>query len=418
VPAPFLTAAARRPWVPGVLALLLLAAGAPAASAGLDGSRDLPLLWQGQVADTGGHPTAATVIAAVRPPAAAIPSQADVERALADGREPLGLPSIPLAEAPTDRLGRFELRAALPALPAGYAPDGWINVIVFAVGDGGQWSIATDSVRFVAARSGASGGQWITHAEPSPAPRSAAEDLADADERPPVMTLNAPLPAPSQRTLAARWKGPGDPYRGCNARYVEERQDGFRTISDIDVGPQWAYRIDYQSTGTTSWDVGYERSAGQWGVAGTASFSQDASSGFNAEFGPYPGRFRESYQVQLTHARVLWQCGSTSSPGPFYVRTVEAERWTGGTYNQGDPVVGCNRHFTAPVAGNTFSWRQNGKSSKWSASGNLWGFSGQATVAYTKTIRLGWVNKLPQPRYVCGESGDPYAGKTRVTALD
>jgi hypothetical protein len=122
--------------------------------------------------------------------------------------------------------------------------------------------------------------------------------------------------------------------------------------------------------------------------------------------------------VQLTHARVLWQCGSTSSPGPFYVRTVEAERWTGGTYNQGDPVVGCDRHRTRPVGGHTFSWRKSGTSSTWSASGNMWGFSGRAAVAYTKTILLGWKNQLEQPRYICGESGDPYTGKTRVTALD
>lgn len=108
----------------------------------------------------------------------------------------------------------------------------------------------------------------------------------------------------------------------------------MRTISDIDVGPDWSYVINYADTGTTSWDVGYEASGGNWKVAGSSSFSNSTGRGFDAEYGPYPGRFREAYQIELVHAKVLWQCGSHTSPGPFFVRTVEPEKWTGGTYNQ------------------------------------------------------------------------------------
>ncbi|MGH2668010.1 MAG: hypothetical protein ACRDH5_02615, partial [bacterium] len=237
------------------------------------------------------------------------------------------------------------------------------------------------------------------------------------DERPAVIQLGEPRPAALGPQPAA-WEGPGAPYTGCTARYVEDRRDAMRTISDIDVGPDWSYLIDYTDTGTTSWDVGYEQSGGNWKVAGTTSFSNSNGAGFNAEYGPYPGRFREAYQVQLVHAKVLWQCASRTTPGPFFVRTVEPESWTGGTYNEGDPVVPCNPSYRKPVAGNTHGWRQEGSTSQYSASAAVFGFGGRAAVTYSNAIKLGWKNHLGYPRDVCGERGNPYTGRTRVAAMD
>ncbi|MGH9004932.1 MAG: hypothetical protein ACRDYV_17555, partial [Acidimicrobiia bacterium] len=245
-----------------------------------------------------------------------------------------------------------------------------------------------------------------------------AEDNAGGYERPDVIQLGDPRPEAAADERVLGWEPPGDPYAGCTARYVEGRQDAMRTISDIDVGPAWSYVINYVDTGTTSWDVGYEASGGNWKVGGTASFSNSSGRGFDAEYGPYPDRYREAYQVQLVHAKVLWQCGSRQSPGPFFVRTVEPERWTGGTYNQYDPVVPCNPRYRRPVAGNTYGWRDEGKTSKYSASAAVYGFSGQAAVTYTEAIKLGWRNHLEFPRDVCGESGNPYEGRTRVAAMD
>lgn len=247
--------------------------------------------------------------------------------------------------------------------------------------------------------------------------RLATEDQDSGFERPAVIKLGEPK-AQASAAQPFGWEGPGDPYTGCTARYVESRQDAMRTISDIDVGPAWSYVINYADTGTTSWDVGYEASGGNWKVAGTSSFSNSAGRGFDAEYGPYPGRYREAYQVELVHAKVLWQCGSHTSPGQFFVRTVEPERWTGGTYNQYDPVVPCNPRFRKPVAGRTYGWRDEGKSSKYSAAAGVYGFSGQASVTYTNSIKLGWRNHLEHPRDVCGESGNPYFGRTRVAAMD
>ena len=92
-----------------------------------------------------------------------------------------------------------------------------------------------------------------------------------------------------------------------------------------------------------------------------------SSAGFNAEFGPYPGRFREAYQVKLVHAKVLWRCASRTSPGPFYIRTVEPESWTGGTFNEGEPIIPCHPKQRVPVAGNTTGWRKKDKASRYSA---------------------------------------------------
>jgi hypothetical protein len=238
-----------------------------------------------------------------------------------------------------------------------------------------------------------------------------------------VITLERPLsPEENGRRLGqipVGYRPPGPPYAGCTARYVEDTKTGFRTIADIDVGRDWSYRIDYQETDTTSWEVGYEGSSGGWKAGGTASFSQSSNGGFNADLGPSAEEiYRESYQVELEHAKVLWQCGTTGSPGPIFVRTVEPTRWTGATFNQGDPEIICRSEFQRYVARDTYAWRETGSSSLWSAAGNVWGFSGQASVEYRKAIRLGWVNHQAQPRFVCGDSGDPYRSRTRVEALN
>ena len=377
-----------------------------AAGPGSTSGAPAPLLWAGRVVDHQGQPAPARVSAFIRPPASAIPTAEEGTAAPA---------SIPLTSAQTGNDGRFELRAEAPAIPVEYRPDGWINVMLLTEGADGSWSIATDSVRYVPAGGGLTRAAWLsTLAGAEQAERrrysggSRSRVMADMDrlgredqtggiEHPEVIQLGEPrTQSAAPRTFA--WEKPGDPYTACTARYVESRQEAMRTISDIDVGPAWSYRIDYADTGTTSWDVGYEASGGAWKVAGTSSFSNSSGRGFNAEYGPYPGRFREAYQVQLVHAKVLWQCGSHTSPGPFFVRTVEPEHWTGGTYNQYDPVVPCNPRFKTPVAGHTYGWRDEGKTSKYSASAAVYGFSGQAAVTYTKSIKLGWKNHLDHPR--------------------
>ncbi|MGH9042190.1 MAG: hypothetical protein ACRDZ3_18380 [Acidimicrobiia bacterium] len=88
------------------------------------------------------------------------------------------------------------------------------------------------------------------------------------------------------------------------------------------------------------------------------------------------------------------------------------------TISQYDPVVPCNPRFRKPVAGRTYGWRDEGKSSKYSAAASIYGFSRQAAVAYTNSIKLGWKNHRERPRDVCGESGNPYTGRTRVAAMD
>jgi hypothetical protein len=306
--------------------------------------------------------------------------------------------------------------------------------MLLAEAPNGAWSLANDSMRYVPA--GPPGvGAWVStlageervvsalaaekRLTVAALDRFVGDDLTSGEERPTVLHLGEPrFAVRGTGPVGGHWKGPGDPYVGCNAVNVEGRENAFRTISDIDVGPAWSYVLDYTETKTTSWDIGVEQSAGQWKAGGTTSFSNSPSAGFNTEYGPYPSRFRESYQVQLVHAKVLWRCGSKTSPGPFYVRTVEPESWTGGTFNQGEPIVPCNPRNRKPIAGHTIGWRGEGKSSKYSASAGGFGFQGQAAVTYSRDIKLGWKNHLEYARDVCGESGNPFDGRTRVAAMD
>lgn len=397
---------------------------AVAALAGPVAKPAAPVLWEGTVLSADGRPMPGVEVAATL----SLPVSAFPAGVAGLGRQA----AVPLAVTRSGADGRFALRAVEPAgLPAAFRESSWSQVVVSAAAPDGSWAFATDSVRYV--RSGAfpSGGMWATTAAGADnAARLAAGDiareatpsglarseLAAPGQRPANLELQPPAPAPAGASVPVA--GPGKPYVGCTRRYVEDRQKGFRTIGDIDVEAAWSYILNYQETRSTAWQVGYEQPSGGWAAAGTASFSQKSEKGFDTEFGPYPSRFRESYQVELIHAKTVWQCGSQTSPGPFYVRTVEPERWTGGTYNQGDPDIGCRAGMTTPVAGNTVGWRSVGRVSTYSATGSVFGFAGRATVEYSEQTRLGWKNHHGSPRHVCGESDDPFDGRTRVKALE
>jgi hypothetical protein len=97
---------------------------------------------------------------------------------------------------------------------------------------------------------------------------------------------------------------------------------------------------------------------------------------------------------------------------------VEPESWTGGTFNQGEPIIPCNPKHREPVGGRTDGWRKGDRTSRYSASAAGFGFIGGASVTYAKEVKLGWRNHLEHPRDVCGESGHPYRDRTRVAAMD
>lgn len=384
-----------------------------------------PLLWRGRVVDRLGVPVAGRVTAFLRPPASAIPDAGSGSPAPA---------SIPLASAVAGPSGDFELRALLPEVPAEYRPEGWLHVMVLAEAADGAWALANDSMRYVAPTGTLWNGAWVSTIADEGRLRAAltapklptaaalagliTNGLTGGFERPDLLQLGEPRTMAGTGPASGRWKGPGDPYVGCNAVAVEGREKAFRTISDIDVGPGWSHILGYTDTRTTSWDIGVEQSGGGWKAGGTTSFSNALSAGFDAEYGPYPSRFREEYQIDLVHAKVLWRCGSKTSPGPFYIRTVEAENWAGGTFNQGEPIIPCNPKHREPIAGRTKGWRLEGKTSKYSASAAGFGFRGGAAVTYTKAIKLGWHNHFEHARDVCGESDNPFKGRTRVAAMD
>jgi hypothetical protein len=396
-----------------LLVVTALVGSVPATAHAFPLPSGLPLLWRGQVVNAQGEPTTATITAVLAPQPGAIQMRDQV----ASGAAPVG--SIPLSTAVAGTDGRFELRSGLPVVPPSFVSGDWLNVMLFVESYDGGWAVAMDSVRFVAAGPGA----WISKASSETlAPQAPLDDTVG--ERPTVIALQPPPSAVERERRAAGvldvgYKSPGAPYTGCTALYKEGTANAFRTIADIDMGSDWSFKLDYQDTRTTSWDVGYDSDGRGWAVGGTHSFAQSSSKGFNAEIGPFPEQYyQESYQVELEHAKVLWRCGKKTSPGPFYVRTVQPERWTNSTYNQGDPHVICPSLSNRRSVGvGTFAWRDEGTASQWSAGGDAFGFRGGAGVGYSKQIRLGWRNHNRDPRFVCGESGDPFRDRTRVIAL-
>jgi hypothetical protein len=286
-------------------------------------------------------------------------------------------------------------------VPATFLVNGWAHLATSVFAPDGSFAFAVDSVRIVSAVP--HGLTWAT-GDPY-------------DEAPPSQLVLGPPPTTVPMSIPAGAVRPGEPYEACTPLFVDKREKGFRTVADVEVYRDWSFQMNYVETDSTAWEVGYEKSAGKWAVAGSMSFDQRHDRGYDSEFGPYPGLYQESFQLQLNHARVVWRCGDHRSPGPFYVRTVEPESWTGGTYNQGDPEVRCDPGEMVPVAANTTSWRGDGKSSKYSGSAGVMGFKGKASVTYSKATKLGWRNRLEQPRHICGESADPLTGRTRVTAL-
>src|SRR2546421_2328464 len=105
-----------RPRLLGILVALLPVAGSMTVAPAVSAASVLPVLWEGEVHDSVGHPAAAEVVAFLRPPAEALVP---------------GVPLVPLARADTDGAGRFTIRA-LPteAVRAATGESGWVTLLV------------------------------------------------------------------------------------------------------------------------------------------------------------------------------------------------------------------------------------------------------------------------------------------------
>ena len=399
--------------------MVLAAGAAPPVSAGAAPADTEPVLWSGVLRDGAGTPQRGTVTAFIRPPAS-------FNAAGKDG----GLPPVVLDSGEVGSDGHFSLRSAMPTdVPALYKQDGFLNVMVFAIGDDGTWAVATDTMHWRPA----DGGAWFSSvasleransdaasarndaaASRRVATVRAADEAAAAEYR--DITLTEP---PSADVARAAARAPGSPYVGCTMLYTEATAKGWRTVAQIDAGKDWEYPLRYKRTNTSAWEVGYGTgTSGPWSIAGTASFSQYQSVGFNTSVRVHADYKRDTYQVYLDHDRIRWRCGTASNPGPYYVYTVEPRSWDGQTRNteQGDNIP-CNDNYKHSVAGGTEFYREDGASAKYQLGGSVFGFTGKATVTNDVSTRHGYTNHQSGSRFLCGESGSPLTGRTRVEAI-
>ena len=412
-----------------------------AATAAQEAAGELPVLWSGTLTDTAGRPAAGRVVAFVRPPASAIPKV----NPLTPVSRLTPIPSIPLGESSTGPDGRFEIRAVpSPDIPPSYhKPDGALDVMVLAQVDGGGWTVASDTVQFLDAPG--VGRAWFTSPEryeeaaaagagtsgsDGDASLSSLSALATADavqaagaDRPSVLRANlAGEPMPAQGDAATSAVPPGG-YVACNALGTYATGKAWRTVDQVDAVTYWDMWATYGNMKGTSWALGVSvTGTSGWTVGGSSNFSQSQGVEvvYHAYSGPY-SPYRQKFQMEANHSKIRWQCGGkTGSPPPgtggYLVYTAEATGVTWGTRNDFGTAIGCNSAYQLLVGGGNSLNRYANSTSTFTGSASIWGFSGNATVQYGSYSAHSWKNDSVYNRYLCGESGSPATGHTRVRA--
>ena len=350
-----------------------------------------PVLWSGQVRDTGGAPSAAEVIAYLRP----APDQLEPGDVL-----------TPIARTTTDTFGRFTLRTP-PTDSMLAVADPWITVMVVAYAAGGM-SLAVDSVAW---RSG----RWIT--------RPGELDLGGidlpgfpAEERPPVLVIQPP----AARTAVPVAKPP--PAGLCAMDKKKDLDPQYVRIGDLHLFTRWGGRFNYSDTKSTSFEVGWRPSGKNWSVAGTTSGSHSTGAEQGGDLPPEDSPNTWTYEVQTLFKLYTWRCKGhdqehTDSWGD--VETVEATGWAGGVKRYGGgPEPGCNRKFESAVPGGQHFTRTKGASSTYGGAISILGFSGSVTSAASNSVTWSWHNSIGIERNICGESNWAKDHNTRVRSME
>jgi hypothetical protein len=401
-----------------------------------DASTDAPVLWSGRLLDKRGHPTRGEITAFLRPPAGALPSSGEFDA------DALGLTSVPLTSDSADADGRFELRAEpdTATLPRKLVDGmGALTVMLFAVSESGEWTVATDTVWYLDELGTAPA--WFTshrsyeaaralRATSSAEMRSArAQNLSEADraeaaagDRPADLRTTLPaVPGSPPGQVQAAAVPPGGSYVGCTAVQTVSTSWHFRTADMVDLATYWKHRVEYKESNTTSWEVGYSASGtGGWSLAGSASFNTSSVQGVYADFnsGPNP-TYRDTFRIGTNIKQLKWRCGTTTSPGPYTVYTAEAYglNWQTTRTSSGDDI-GCNLSYTHAVGKKAGYWRENGQSTSLWGNVGIWGFYGGQKVTTSAKARYNWYNDSAiLNRNLCGETGSVTAGHSRVSAL-
>ncbi len=350
-----------------------------------------PVLWAGEVHDSGGTPVAAEVIAYLRP--------------AVEDLQP-GVLLAPIAHTTSDGAGRFSLRTA-PTERILALADPWVTVMVVAYADDGM-SVAVDSVAW---RSG----RWVTR--PGDLEPGGLETPGyPGEERPPVLVIRPTGPATAVPVATP-------PPAGLCA--IDKKQDldpGYVTVGELHLNTEWAGEFVYSNTKTTSFEVGWRPEGKGWSVAGSHSGSHETGgeSGGAMPAESHPQMW--TYSLQTLFRLYTWTCKGhdaehTDSWGK--VETVEANGWAGGVKRFGGGAEpGCDRRYESPVPGGQYLARKNGASSTFGGAINIIGFSGAVTSSVSSYVNHKWITTLGIERNVCGESNWVLDKNTRVRSME
>lgn len=376
-----------------------------------------PVLWEGTVQSSDGAPAAGTeVLAFARPPADQLGSGANQ--------------LVPVAQATTDSQGHYALRAGhSDALRAAEDDTGWVTVMVSAAGPAGS-TMAIDTIAWqprggiraaAAGRGDDTAGRWITTPAQQLAAQSgdgqfratAADDAeAAAQDRPAVMVLRGGDPQ-DRRFSAQGAQGQGPDSGGCaGPTHTEDLGTRMVEVGELHLSHDWSGQFKYEQVRSTSFQIGV-RQQGQWWSAGGSVGSLKGTS-LSHENPVLDQDHTYRYSAQMIFKRFTWICNFADVRE---VDTVEPVEWTGGMERSDNNLPpGCNPKFEIPVVPNDVVKRKIGASTTIEGGVSVAGFQGSATETIAKGAEQTWVNKLPNKRYLCGESALP-TRHTRVQSI-
>ncbi|MEW6475278.1 MAG: carboxypeptidase-like regulatory domain-containing protein [Actinomycetota bacterium] len=381
-----------------------------------------PKLWDGTIVGAAGRPIGAEVVAYARPSGLG----------LDEGRAPLR----EIARTRTDGSGRYVLRALRSeALRAAEDQDGWTNVMVAAFGDDGSFNLAFDSVSWVPAggfsatsadgRTEARKGRWVT----TPAERLAAEGgeiralSADAREDPTEVAKERPrtmvLSGQGETRFSAQGKPPMPKPADRNCMALLESRDldvHFTKVGEVHAERDWSGHFAYNTTRSTSFQVGVRQGGQPWSVGGSTSSLQNSQSTTKSAPRLAPQRMYH-FAADLKYGWYKWKCYSRDRW--YEAESIQPYTWKGGLrQSEGGNEPGCNPRHTSPVPPGGEHKRDEKRSTTYEGGVSVAGFSGSVTTTIARGVSTIWYNLVPRERLLCGESWPIAESKpTRIRSL-
>lgn len=392
-----------------LLSLALICTPFPSAGA----EDEEPVLWTGVVKTPGGQPLpGATVSAYARPPADQLTEGSELTR---------------IARTAADGSGRFTLRAAPDGVAAGLADEsGWVTVMVTATSAGGM-TMAVDSLAWKPAggfkaqsvsEAMHGPGRWVT----SPAQLFAPDDrfsataadsgAADPSEHPDTLTVT---PTGGFRPLAK------SAHDGCGMTKKKEIPGvQLVTVGELFLRPGWGGQFAYNTTKSTSFQIGVKEEGKGWSAGGSVSMSKQHKMTNGAPLASKETIQWYEWRIAMKWHEFRWICGEGTVGYLYYETTIEPTDWTGDMQRlerQEEPACSPNADHRIHVGPNGgYFDRETGSSTTYDTAIQVGGFAGSTTAAISNGVSTHWTNNAPRERIICPSSDYIYKN-TQITTL-